>query len=341
MDGLITGENDERIGLSVIDNNDVEHVIEMEFDGEIKYHDQDVYPFEPNERTATENEHINQARRFAKYWVYRKRGYETLEPRKNPDRLLAAVVAIAPLTPEATEEYFGDLYHHFQSAYGEGDSPVEMPDGVAPRDAFYQQEIYLGLGDGQLGVAAATALSDPALMNQIGFSVDVGGERPDGAEFVPKFHEIIAEAVDRDPESMPSLREGLLLDAVSDVHVQHESAGRRTTVHGDRPDLDRKPDARLETYPFEPGSITDFQIRMAKHLVCQVRDCYLTMGIAPPEPYRIQGYGFRKATGWYNTTDFYQQYADPDVDIDTWFEDYTPEDAYEHEGGEETVSSEA
>ncbi|WP_239524460.1 hypothetical protein [Halogeometricum borinquense] len=83
MDAIITGES-ERIGLSVIDNNDVEHLIEMNESGEIKYHDQDGYPDDPCERARAENIHVNQARRFAKYWVYRKRGYDTASSAVRP-----------------------------------------------------------------------------------------------------------------------------------------------------------------------------------------------------------------------------------------------------------------
>lgn len=331
MKAVITGENDERVGVNLRDNNGVEHVIEMEFDGEIKYHEQDGYGGRPSERTAEESEHGNHARRFAKYWVYRKRGYETLEPRKNPDRLLAAVMALTPLTPEAAEEYLGDLYRQFRSIYDDGEPVVEMPEGVAPDDAFYLQDIYLGAEDARLSAAAAQVLSDPDLLEVVGLSVGVGGERPDGAEIVPQFHELVAAALDEDPESLPSLREGLLIDAVSGIHVQHGPYAQETTDYGDQPALDRAPDARIETYPFEPGSITDFQVHLAKHLVCQIRDCYLTMGIAPPEPFRIQGYGRREATRWYFASDFYEPYPDPDASIDTWFEDHTPEDAYEHD----------
>jgi len=36
MNGNITGENDERVGVYVYDENDIEHWIEIEFDGDIK-----------------------------------------------------------------------------------------------------------------------------------------------------------------------------------------------------------------------------------------------------------------------------------------------------------------
>ncbi|WP_049896385.1 hypothetical protein [Natrialba chahannaoensis] len=63
------------------------------------------------------------------------------------------------------------------------------------------------------------------------------------------------------------------------------------------------------------------------------------MGIAPPEPFRIKGPGLADAVGWYNTGDFYEMYWNPDAEITTWFEEHTPDDAYEHVG--EPVKPEA
>ena len=147
MKAVITGENDERVGINLLDNSDVEHVIEMEFDGTIKYHQQDGYPDDPDERTEAGNEHVNQARRFARYWVYRKRGYDTLKPVQNPDRIAQAAVVLQLLSVDAVERFFGELYQQFRAASTDGDRPITLPDGVGHREAVYQQDIYLGLDD--------------------------------------------------------------------------------------------------------------------------------------------------------------------------------------------------
>ncbi len=98
MKSEIIGEDKKDIGTKVTDNNDVVHQIEMhKSNGEIYAHEQGGYPDDPAERTIAGNEHVNRARRFAKYWVYRERGYETLEWRHNPNRITAAAMAIAPL----------------------------------------------------------------------------------------------------------------------------------------------------------------------------------------------------------------------------------------------------
>ncbi|PYZ02522.1 hypothetical protein C8039_18400, partial [Halogeometricum sp. wsp3] len=52
------------------------HGIHVGFDGEVTYHEQDGYPDDPDKRTSEENEHVNQARRYAKYYVFAQRGYD-------------------------------------------------------------------------------------------------------------------------------------------------------------------------------------------------------------------------------------------------------------------------
>jgi len=86
MRANITGENDERIGLYVYDSNDVEHWIEMEFDGEIKYHEQDGYPDDPHDRTLNERGRVLQARDFARHHVWQETEYEPFPVEKKPSR---------------------------------------------------------------------------------------------------------------------------------------------------------------------------------------------------------------------------------------------------------------
>ncbi len=134
MDGLITGENDERVGLSIIDNDDVEHVVEMEFDGEIKHHDQDGYPDKPVNQTDEESERIRQARSFARYYVFVERGYDTVPASENPVRIDAVRQAINEMDLAEFESVFGDLYQQLEYEEGSGTSPaMTVPSGRPTR----------------------------------------------------------------------------------------------------------------------------------------------------------------------------------------------------------------
>ncbi|WP_204365908.1 hypothetical protein [Halobiforma nitratireducens] len=107
----ITGETDDLLGLSVIDNNGVEHVVDIrKSNGEITAHNQDGYPDNTANRTPENNEHVLQARRYAQWHVYEERGYDTLRWDENLPRIKAVGEAIEGLSPDEFEEYFGAFY---------------------------------------------------------------------------------------------------------------------------------------------------------------------------------------------------------------------------------------
>ena len=309
MEPDIIGENDSGIGVDVVDNNGCLHEISIEKESwDIVYHEADRYPDDPADRTKVGNEHVNQARRFAKYWVYRQRGYETLNGWQNPDRITLAAIALKQLSPSAIEESLGDLYQQFRSLHSDIDPAVDVPESVDPSHAVYQQDIYLGIDEVD-AAAYATALSDS----------------DDNSDF--------------DTADLPAHEEGLFVESTSGVHVRwDDAAGQYHTQWGDQPavDDDRDPDGRLELLSFDPESITDLKRQAVRNLLCQVRDCYLAMGIAPPERFRLLGHGRHDASTWYVHNDTYEDYYDPDADIETWFEDHTPENAY-GTGGEPTA----
>ena len=319
----ITGKNNERIGLYSTDNNGIKHWIEMEFDGTIKYHEQDGYPDDPDKRTEAGNEHVNQARRFARYWVYRKRGYNTLESTNNPDRIALAAVALQLLSVDTVERLFGELYHQFCTESTADERPVVLPDGVSHREAVYQQDIYLDF-DNPPG-AYEELLCNDATLEQLA-AVDESTDELSNRDVA-----MTLEATTVETDTLSAVEDGALIEAVSGVHIHWDDVlGQYHTQHGDQPALERDPDARVEIFAFEPDSVAELREQLVRNLLCQVRDCYLTMGIAPPEPVRILGHGRHDASTWYNHYDFYAEYFDPDAEVDTWYEEHTPENAYEH-----------
>ncbi|WP_207217128.1 hypothetical protein [Natrinema altunense] len=298
----------------------------MDEEGRVKYHEQEGYPDDPAERTIAGNEHVNRARRFAKYWVYRERGYETLEWRHNPNRITAAAMAIAPLTAEAAAEYLGDFTQQFDHIHGDAEPAVSVPDEIQPADAVYQKDIYVGFEDQALGSLVGDLLGNDDVMAALGRVIDPTTARPDDAAFSAA----LAEITGKDPADVPNLSDGCLLEAVSGLHVHwDDAAGQYHTQWGEQPEIERDPHARIEIFEFDPDSIVELKCQIARHLLCQVRDCYLGMGIAPPEPFRLLGAGHHGAGTRYEHYDFYDRYHDPTAEISTWYEEYTPENAYD------------
>lgn len=273
MRAKITGENEERVGLYVYDNNDTEHWIEMEFNGEIKYSEQDGYPDTANERTSEQGEYVCQARRYAKYYVSQETDYDTLPWDWDPDRSETARQALMELSTAEIEQWFDDLFAQSLSHYaddsdvdiGETARPYPLPtDKIGPEGAvLYKQEIYLDENETIADVSGVI----------IQYNID--------------FNDI------------------------------------QTVRHGDSPD--REPDAIVEVAPAPLVEYEAFRDYLVYNLRCQIRDCYIGMGLEPPEQYKVLGSGKFMCSGRYKYFDCYPEYFAIEADIDGYTHDFAPE----------------
>ncbi|MDS0283955.1 hypothetical protein [Haloarcula onubensis] len=145
MDGQITGETDELMGVSIIDNNDVEHVLDVrKSDGEITGHQQDGYPDDPAERTGKENEYVSQAQRYARYYVDKEKGYDVLPWDRDTASMQRVQTAIESLSEEQFEAYFGTYFDQINSRLPKVDAPVPEPDAVGDDEfVLYMLDVYL------------------------------------------------------------------------------------------------------------------------------------------------------------------------------------------------------
>ncbi|WP_256532489.1 hypothetical protein [Halovivax cerinus] len=282
-----------------------------------------------------EVEPINQARRFAKYWVHAKRGYDTLSLNEDPARIAATALVVAGLDEEAFEEHFVDLYVQLVS-HGEDTArppavirPVSLPEGAMDTNVTYRTDVYLGIDDDALAALAA-AVTDP---NAVAFLMDVRSGDVPADRSIASVLGGLAERSDALDESLLDRPADSWIEAVSGIHVHWDDAtGQYHTEWGEQPAIDRDPDARIDVMPYDVGTLETFHAQLVRVLCCQVRDVFLGMGIAPPDAFRLQGHGIHEYTTWYEHYDFYERYHDPDATIDTWYEDRTPDDAYERVG---------
>ncbi|MEZ3114812.1 hypothetical protein RYH80_02625 [Halobaculum sp. MBLA0147] len=296
MKSIITGEDEVRVGVNLLDNAGEEHGIEMEFDGEIKHHQSEAYADNPRFRTREECEHVDQARRFAKWQVYRERGYDTVPPLENPDRLTAALLAIADLSSDTFQAQFGELERRLARHYDDG--PVELPfPNADPDDAIiYQQDVYL---------------------------------EPDPVEHDPPVLEQFLSRFDGDPDTPVARRAselttqdrddlGFEVEAVSGIHTVHnDGQGTERRDHGEQP-LDRDPDARVELMAFDTDSVDSFHHYVVSNLAYQIRDRFLLMGQAPPTAFRAQGWGTYRGFQCQKFCSLYEEYWSSEADITSW-----------------------
>ncbi|AFO55274.1 hypothetical protein NJ7G_0018 [Natrinema sp. J7-2] len=305
MEATIYGEDDLVTGVTVVDNRDAEHDIQVEREGDIYSHHQDRYPDHPNDRTDPERKAVMQAREFARYYVYRERGYETLPPNENLDRLTLAAFVVASLSSEQCERYFGDLYRQLKSESTDQGPVVDLPEGLSEENYYlYATELYLGLDRDDLQESLENLDED-----HLEIVLETIAE-PSG-EVDRAFSALGVEPVDR---SAGELAEAWI-DAVSDVLVQWRLGEQTHRQNGDF-ERDREPDVGKEVHPHDPGSLAEFQSYLVHHLRCQIRDAYVQTGQRPPTYARVQGPGRDLFTMLYQTLDSLQPYHDPDAAID-------------------------
>lgn len=272
MNAFLGDEDDNGVGLRVIDNNRVSHGIHVGFSGNITYHEQDGYPDDPDERTTSENNHVVQAQRYAKYHVATETEHNTIPWDLNPDRFETVREALDQLSDDEITDLFGDLLLQCLSHYtddpavdtGDISRPVSLPTGMAGSDdaVMYRQEIYLD--------------------------------------------------------------ENNTIETTSGIIVCYYVAkgDRRTVRHGTAPDRD--PDAMIEISPVPIVAADPFGDYLRYNIRCQIRDCYLGMGLEPPEKYKILGPGLYESTVKYHHYDMYPEYFDIQADIPEYRYDFTP-----------------
>ncbi|WP_049907177.1 hypothetical protein [Halovivax asiaticus] len=275
MNAKIIGQDDAGVGLVLSDNENREHELGVNSEGDILHHQVDDISDDPSTRTQTENEQFSQARRYAKYYVAQETEYDTIPWDLNPERFETVRDSLAALTVDELDDYFGDLFAQSLSHYaddpdvdtGDIERPYELPAGkIGPEGAvLYEQEIYL----------------------------DESGD----------------------------------IETVSGVIVEYYVAkGERTTVrHDEAPVPDRDPDARVEISPAPFVDLKPFRDYLVYNLRCQIRDCYVGMGLEPPAAYKVLGPGQYRFTGKYQHFECYPAYFDVDADIPGYSHEFAPE----------------
>ncbi|ARS88986.1 hypothetical protein B1756_03945 [Natrarchaeobaculum aegyptiacum] len=318
MRAEIIDENEKGVAVDVYDNTGSLHEISMFLDGEVSYHQSESYSDKADNRTREESEHGKQARRYAQYYVFLNRGYDTVTPKwKNPVHLQAVRSALDSMDLEEFEDHFGDLYQQLKSHHGDSTERVLHPPADSQDEDYhlYRKHVYLGLDP------LETDLADDARELAAEFGLDLDEQSPnetplagltdDGLETWSGFStELFAQP---NEDELAELAEGFYVDTTSELHMaylDHDGIEQVTTAI----EPDREPDARFEEPPVDPGTLEQFQHGLSFDLACQIRDCFVRMGVKPPEEYQILGLGHIAAALAYEEVDFYPDYHAPDED---------------------------
>lgn len=308
MNAKIKKENQDGFGLLIVDRRGVEHRIAVGFEGEILAHQCEEYPDDPSARTNEEDETFSQARRFAKYHVYREKGYDTIAPPNNPDRIAAVLLALLDLEPEEFDAHFGTLYKQISSHENPDiKPPLDLPPEVYNEQfLLYKQGVYL-----EQELEAIQAAVDEPAVDAVGEDrIDdflQGWDSAGGGGLLSATHSILSGETD-------SSLSDLTIKGTSGVDTMYfEDTNVDRTIENENP-FDGEPDAELELLPTETDRDV-IRFYLGHNLICQIRDCFIGMGVEPPAQYRVLGHGKYKYTGKYRYFDFYPEYWDPEADV--------------------------
>lgn len=312
MQAEIIGEDEVDIGTKVIDNNGVEHQIEMhKSNGEIYSHHCDAYAEIAANRTKEENEHSNQARRFARYYVYLERGYDTVPAPENPVRIDAVRQAIADIDLAEFDSLFGDLYQQLAFEAGQDVSSVVDIPPEATDPCIYCQNVYLGLEPLETDLGKQLAQGHGLDTEMSAADIDVGDVSPaDLAQWREFSDEFVAQAA----EERLDLSETVYIEDTSAVYVKYPAGKSLTAADDHLEPAARDPDTVIELLPIDPKDIEYFKSFMDHYLRCQIRDSFVEMGVHPPEEFRVLGMGRFMSTWRYDNIAFYPRFHDPEDD---------------------------
>ncbi|PCR91787.1 hypothetical protein [Natrinema ejinorense] len=317
MNAEFLGEDDVDIGVEVVDNNGASHHIELHKNsGEIYAHHCESYADNPQNRTSNENEYNEQARKFAQYYVYAEQGYDTVPSTDHPERINAVRLAIQDLGDDRFDDLFGDLYSQLRSYYDyDAERPIPVPPLAADSDSvLYRQNVYLGIDPLETDVAAEA--EDMATVYGLELSETSVKEQALDAlspSAIADWKSFAADLVDEADEEEIDLAEGAYIDAVSPLYTSYlDNGGEQHTAEPDTDPFEREPDTLIELPPIDPGPLAEFREYLDHHLKCQIRDCFVRMGIEPPETFRVLGNGRLEATAAYKLLDMYPRYHDPE-----------------------------
>lgn len=311
MKAEIKKETDDGFGLLVTDNNGTEHKIGVCYNGEIDGHLQDDYPDQPSERTPAESEHVNQARRFARYYVHLERGYDTVPPELHPERIDAVREAIASLSDAEFDALFADLQQQLRSYHDDTERAIPIPaEAAGPNSVLYRQHVYLGVDPTQSpldeeveSLASAHGIDLEEAASPVSALSD-----SDRAAWQSFSDQLEMLARDREIEDV-----AVEIGGVSSLYTAYVDARGEEHIGAPEEDpFERAPDTMIELAPIDPGPLAEFREYFDHYLQCQIRDCFVRMGLHPPEEYCVLGPGRIEAAEQYKTLEMYPDFTDPE-----------------------------
>ncbi|WP_049927086.1 hypothetical protein [Halopiger goleimassiliensis] len=312
MDATILSKSGDTAQLHVVDNRGNDHTVTVDTDCRVEYHETDAYPRDPTERTPATNELLRQVQQFARYIFAEQTTNQELLLGRHPDLVDTVVGILDTYSAEEFEELFDPVRLQLSRHAEADDEPSTSTDDGEDGSFVY----YCGLLDVDVSASAGAtelqqffdALGGAFVENQ--FASMFGGKSSTGADFFSDVGQV-ANSRGYDLSELVELTLTGTYPCRFDPETGEEVFVSDATI--DDPLI-----AAVELPPFDPGTPEEFKHAIQHHLLCQIRDCYIGMGLEPPEYVKLQGPGFAELTQRYRLLDVYEPYHDPDATVSVW-----------------------
>ena len=256
---------------------------------------------------------VSQSRNYAKWHVYQERGYETFPRDRNPDRIAASLLALLERDDEEYDRAFETLHQQLLSYHDDVDRPLAIEDAVPdPEAVLYMQDLFV---DTDLADIRGLHRTVADRINEA--AIDTLGELVN-QNLVGRFEEVedVVEHVGTTGKQADLDIGEFAFEEVSELYYAYYPGTNELRTVGRDARLDRDPDTTIQLSTGDPGPLPGFRTFLANHLLCQIRDCFIGMGVDPPLTYRVLGLGLHHFTLKYMNFDMYPVYVDPDADIE-------------------------
>lgn len=301
--------------LAVTDSDGAVHEVTIQQDGTVTEHSVDGQPLEARQAPGR-SERDRQVLRFGKYYLYRKQGETLLSPYTSPDqitypeRVAVAILVLGGMSLETVEAEFETLYYQRKRAVTDAPAPIEPP-ANGQECTRIEQDIHLSVPADRLQALLDVMIELEAFggLRQL---LDMCPNKDDS-----QLSNRLARIIGSEPTEADSV--GGLLSSKSAIRVHWETEGMKQVEYGpgtgsEHGTLAVRIQLPVSSKPIR--SVDAFHRLLIDHLRCQLRDCYIGMGLAPPRDLQIRGPGIASLSNVFVESNEYQRYDSPEAVID-------------------------
>ncbi|SEL79093.1 hypothetical protein [Haloferax larsenii] len=316
-------ETGRTVELRITDHEDTAHHLTLSADGMVEDHWHDQSLPDDHSRSLGDEERLARVERFAKYYLTRTTDADVLSPYSStdqiadPDRLAVTTLLVGAMAQDTLASHLRPCYDQLTAHRRNDEPPVTPPEPTRDTPGkLVEQDIHLTLDTEEIR-QLSDVLTELNGLGEIRQALDVRPDRDD-TDLFARLDRLLSTAGGTSAEDVSS-EQFLRVSSPLRVHWNTDDGPTRVE-YGDstEPDDDATLAARIQLTPSHTPiiSMAAFQRTLVDHLRCQIRDCYVGMGLRPPADTRVTGHGIAACTDRYDRAGQLQNYHNDHAILD-------------------------